>query len=166
MRPAPLVQRRRSAATPPLNALTAPAFDGYKADVWALCVTLWTLLTGQVPFGASASNPMDLFAAIEHDPLPPKPPCMSDGAYAFFRAGLTKADGERPSMRGLLVRALRPLFSRRLRPSHPPQTAEACVAQSKQLARAHPMEGPGDFCVATIQKPKNGVPEARKGVGH
>lgn len=118
MRPAPLVQRRRSAATPPLNALTAPAFDGYKADVWALCVTLWTLLTGQVPFGASASNPMDLFAAIEHDPLPPKPPCMSDGAYAFFRAGLTKADGERPSMRGLLVRALRPLFSRRLRPSH------------------------------------------------
>ncbi len=66
-------------------------------------MTLWVLATGSLPFGGEACNPMDLFAAIEQDPLPLQPPRMSQDMYDFFTQVLIKDPEIRPSASSVLV---------------------------------------------------------------
>lgn len=54
---------------PAADAATGPPYDGYTSDIWALGVTLYTCIFGQVPWLCSDGNRDTLFSRIQKEPL-------------------------------------------------------------------------------------------------
>ncbi|GMF15137.1 unnamed protein product [Phytophthora lilii] len=48
---------------------TGDEYDPYQVDVWALGVTMFTLLLGTLPFGTSVASLSDVMTSIREDPL-------------------------------------------------------------------------------------------------
>ncbi|KAL4130208.1 hypothetical protein PRIC2_006214 [Phytophthora ramorum] len=48
---------------------TGDEYDPYQVDVWALGVTMFTLLVGTLPFGTSVASLSDVMTSIREDPL-------------------------------------------------------------------------------------------------
>ncbi|EGZ20203.1 hypothetical protein PHYSODRAFT_422555, partial [Phytophthora sojae] len=48
---------------------TGDEYDPYQVDVWALGVTMFTLLVGMLPFGTSVASLSDVMTSIREDPL-------------------------------------------------------------------------------------------------
>ena len=64
-----------------------------RADVWALCVVLYELISGQVAFDGHNQYAV-LRAVIEHE-LPPLTEAESDGLWPILAAGLAKDPAQR-----------------------------------------------------------------------
>eukprot|EP00644_Phytophthora_capsici_P017606 jgi/Phyca11/55643/gw1.42.310.1 len=48
---------------------TGDEYDPYQVDVWAVGVTMFTLLSGTLPFGTSVASLSDVMTSIREDPL-------------------------------------------------------------------------------------------------
>ncbi|KAG7378019.1 hypothetical protein PHYPSEUDO_010677 [Phytophthora pseudosyringae] len=59
---------------------TGDEYDPYQVDVWALGVTMFTLLLGTLPFGTSVASLSDVMTSISVDPLILPPDLDSDCA--------------------------------------------------------------------------------------
>jgi serine/threonine-protein kinase len=75
---------------------------GADADIWALCVLLYELVTGVLPFDARNQHAM-LRAIIEDEPVPPSRHGIEDAAFSeIVLKGLAKPKADRwQSMREL-----------------------------------------------------------------
>jgi serine/threonine protein kinase len=86
----------------------------HRTDIWSIGVVLHELVTGKVPFGASASGMGELFGSILNDPYVP-PSKVREDAPKDLDAVLTKALARNPDERyanvAELARALVPFGS-------------------------------------------------------
>jgi serine/threonine-protein kinase len=80
-----------------------------KSDVWAVGVTLYEMLTGQLPFGSVA-------ATLRDDP-PPLPSRLSAHVIAAVQAALSKEEDPRPAAAELRDRLRHPPAARRVAPA-------------------------------------------------
>jgi serine/threonine protein kinase len=90
------------------EVLACQPYNGFAADVWALGVILFVMLTGTYPF--QDSRPANLFQKIQQASAAVKfPPFISDGARELIRKLLSRDPQMRPTTQHLLSEAwLRP----------------------------------------------------------
>ncbi|OQR90730.1 protein kinase [Achlya hypogyna] len=81
---------------------TGEPFDPFKVDVWALGVTLFAMVFGTTPFGASAATPAEVLTAVRSDPLV-FPNAVDPELQDLLERLLDKAPTSRLSISGLLV---------------------------------------------------------------
>lgn len=84
----------------PPEALSGDAFDGFKADVWAIGVTMYAVLFGYLPF--YSNDVVQLFEKIERDALCFPSHCHDDEAMDLLRQILEKDPEKRVGLDGIL----------------------------------------------------------------
>mmetsp|Transcript_20010 Transcript_20010/g.25308 ORF Transcript_20010/g.25308 Transcript_20010/m.25308 type:complete len:276 (-) Transcript_20010:57-884(-) len=72
-------------------------YDGCKADVWALGVTLYIMLIGYFPFDTTLDDNEVIFAKIREN-TPTYPRFLSTGALKLLRSMLNSVPSKRPSI--------------------------------------------------------------------
>lgn len=87
----------------PPEALSGDAFDGFKADVWAIGVTMYALLFGFLPF--FSTDVVQLFDKIERDDVCFPAHCRDDEAKDLLRRILEKDPEKRISLDAILQHA-------------------------------------------------------------
>ncbi|CEG45150.1 camkk protein kinase [Plasmopara halstedii] len=83
----------------PPESLKGDAFCAFKADIWAIGVTMYALLFGSLPFYSRDIS--ELFDKIENDPLS-FPPCEDNDAKDLLRGILEKDPEKRMTLDGIL----------------------------------------------------------------
>lgn len=84
----------------PPEALTGDEFCGFKADIWAIGVTMYALLFGYLPF--FSNDVVELFDKIEKDALCFPANCCDEEAMDLLRRMLEKDPGLRISLDDVL----------------------------------------------------------------
>lgn len=84
----------------PPEALSGDEFDGFKADVWSIGVTMYTLSFGFLPF--YSNDLLKLFEKIENDPLVFPTACQDDDLRDLLSSILEKNPEKRITIDGIL----------------------------------------------------------------
>jgi hypothetical protein len=80
---------------------TGEEYDPYKVDIWALGVTMFTLIFGTLPFGTKAASLTDVMDSIREDPLVIDTEAISGECEHVLRALMTKDASERITLEQL-----------------------------------------------------------------
>lgn len=84
----------------PPESLSGDAYCAFKADIWAIGVTMYALLFGALPY--YSTDVSELFEKIENDPLEFPATCTDPDAKDLLQAILEKNPDKRITLEGIL----------------------------------------------------------------
>jgi serine/threonine-protein kinase len=121
-----------------------------RTDIWSIGVVLYELVTGKVPFGASAQGMGELFGSILHDPFVPPSKVREDSPKdldAVLAKALARNVDERYENVAELARALVPFGSGKW--AHLADSIEQSFEKKQKL-----MSGPDAFAPTPEPEPE------------